>query len=70
MIMKTMLLHLINVLISLLPLLLFVIGMYDGFYGPGTGTFLIIDFTVFAKLSIKQPMHRQKLLILQPISLL
>ena len=30
-----------------------VIGMYDGFYGPGTGTFLIIAFTVFAKLSIK-----------------
>ncbi len=27
------------------------IGFYDGFYGPGTGTFLIIAFTVFAKLS-------------------
>ena len=31
----------------------FVIGIYDGFYGPGTGTFLIIAFTVFAKLSMK-----------------
>ena len=31
----------------------FIIGIYDGFYGPGTGTFLIIAFTVFAKLSIK-----------------
>lgn len=31
----------------------FVIGCYDGFYGPGTGTFLIIAFTVFAKLSIR-----------------
>lgn len=31
----------------------FVIGMYDGFYGPGTGTFLIIAFTIFAKMSIK-----------------
>lgn len=31
----------------------FVVGFYDGFYGPGTGTFLIISFTVFAKLSIK-----------------
>lgn len=31
----------------------FVIGIYDGFYGPGTGTFLIIAFTIFAKLSIK-----------------
>lgn len=29
------------------------IGFYDGFYGPGTGTFLIIAFTVFAKLGIK-----------------
>ena len=31
----------------------FIVGMYDGFYGPGTGTFLIIAFTIFAKLSIK-----------------
>lgn len=31
----------------------FVIGFYDGFYGPGTGTFLIIAFTVFAKLNVK-----------------
>lgn len=30
----------------------FVIGIYDGIYGPGTGTFLIIAFTVFAKLSV------------------
>ena len=29
-----------------------VIGFYDGFYGPGTGTFLIVAFTVFAKLSV------------------
>lgn len=29
-----------------------VIGFYDGFYGPGTGTFLIIAFTAFAKLSV------------------
>ena len=29
-----------------------VIGMYDGFYGPGTGTFLIIAFTVLAKMSV------------------
>ena len=27
-------------------------GVYDGFYGPGTGTFLIIAFTVLAKMSI------------------
>ena len=30
----------------------FVIGIYDGFYGPGTGTFLIIALTVFAKMPI------------------
>ena len=30
----------------------FIIGMYDGFYGPGTGTFLIIAFTVFAGMSV------------------
>ncbi len=30
----------------------FLIGMYDGFYGPGTGTFLIIAFTVFAKMTV------------------
>ncbi len=31
----------------------FFVGMYDGFYGPGTGTFLLIAFSVFAKLSVK-----------------
>ena len=30
----------------------FVIGMYDGFYGPGTGTFLIIAFTVFTRMTV------------------
>lgn len=30
----------------------FIIGMYDGFYGPGTGTFLIIAFTVFGKMNV------------------
>lgn len=29
-----------------------VIGAYDGFYGPGTGTFLIIAFTSLAKMSV------------------
>ena len=28
------------------------VGFYDGFYGPGTGTFLLIAFTVFAKLGV------------------
>lgn len=30
----------------------FIIGMYDGFYGPGTGTFLIIAFTVLGKMNV------------------
>ena len=29
------------------------VGFYDGFYGPGTGTFLIIAFTAAAKLSLR-----------------
>ncbi len=29
-----------------------VIGFYDGFYGPGTGTFLLIAFTVLAHLGV------------------
>lgn len=37
----------ITVIISAL-----IIGGYDGFYGPGTGTFLIIAFTVFAGMSV------------------
>ena len=31
----------------------FAVGIYDGFYGPGTGTFLIVAFTVFARLNIR-----------------
>lgn len=30
----------------------FTVGMYDGFYGPGTGTFLIIGFVVLGKLGV------------------
>lgn len=32
----------------------FVIGIYDGFYGPGTGTFLILILTGVAKMGIKK----------------
>ena len=31
----------------------FVIGMYDGFYGPGTGTFLILLLTGVASMSLQ-----------------
>ena len=30
-----------------------VIGMYDGFYGPGTGTFLLIAFCKLAKMDVR-----------------
>ncbi|MDO4501549.1 MAG: sulfite exporter TauE/SafE family protein [Coriobacteriia bacterium] len=30
------------------------IGLYDGVYGPGTGTFLMIGFTTFAHLTLGQ----------------
>ena len=32
----------------------FFIGGYDGFYGPGAGTFMLIAFTVCAQLSVKE----------------
>jgi len=38
------------------------VGFYDGFYGPGTGTFLIIAFTVFAKLSMKSANAQAKVI--------
>lgn len=31
-----------------------VIGCYDGFYGPGTGTFMILIFTGLVKLNVKE----------------
>ncbi|MCQ2401782.1 MAG: TSUP family transporter [Lachnospiraceae bacterium] len=35
-----------------LSVIAFIVGMYDGFYGPGTGTFLIIGFVVLGKLGV------------------
>lgn len=40
----------------------FIIGGYDGFYGPGAGTFLIIAFSVFAKISIKKANAHSKVI--------
>ena len=40
----------------------FIIGMYDGFYGPGTGTFLIIAFTVFAKMGLMSANAQSKVI--------
>ena len=30
------------------------VGVYDGFYGPGTGTFLIVLFSLLAKLDVRK----------------
>ena len=32
----------------------FIIGIYDGFYGPGTGTFLLLGFTLILGLDVKK----------------
>ncbi len=40
----------------------FLIGIYDGFYGPGTGTFLIIAFTAFARMNIRHANAQAKVI--------
>ena len=40
----------------------FIVGAYDGLYGPGTGTFLIIAFTVFGKLSLSNANAQAKVI--------
>ena len=40
----------------------FVIGMYDGFYGPGTGTFYLLVLTGIAHLSIHEASAMTKVL--------
>lgn len=39
-----------------------VVGVYDGLYGPGTGTFLIIAFVVFGKLGMLPANGQTKLI--------
>ena len=39
----------------------FVIGIYDGFYGPGTGTFLLLLYTGAAKMSVAKASGTMKL---------
>lgn len=40
----------------------FIIGVYDGLYGPGTGTFLIIAFVVAGRLGMIQANGQTKLI--------
>lgn len=37
------------------------VGIYDGFYGPGTGTFMLLAFVVFGKLGIKEASGETKI---------
>lgn len=39
---------------AIVSLLAFAIGLYDGFYGPGTGTFLMLLLTGWAHLSLSR----------------
>ncbi|MDO4619103.1 MAG: TSUP family transporter [Lachnospiraceae bacterium] len=39
----------------------FVIGMYDGFYGPGTGTFLLLAFTGLARMDLRTASGNMKI---------
>ena len=36
----------------IIPAVCFVLGAYDGFFGPGTGTFLIVFLVLFSKLPL------------------
>lgn len=38
------------------------VGIYDGLYGPGTGTFLIIAFTIFAKMDMRSANAQAKII--------
>ena len=40
----------------------FIIGMYDGFYGPGTGTFLLLVFTGAAKMDTRSASAQTKVI--------
>lgn len=35
-------------------LITFIVGIYDGFYGPGAGTFLLLGFCAFAHMSVQK----------------
>ena len=39
----------------------FVVGAYDGFYGPGTGTFLVLIFCGLAKMDLRTASGNVKL---------
>lgn len=46
--------HSFKVMLLFAVLIAFVIGIYDGFYGPGTGTFLILLLTAIGRMKIEE----------------
>ena len=44
----------------------FIVGGYDGFYGPGTGTFLLLIFCNFAKMDLRTASGNVKVVNLSP----
>lgn len=54
--------HLPRKLVILLSALIsFIVGMYDGFYGPGTGSFLLLLYTGICKMDVKTASGNTKL---------
>lgn len=54
--------HLDKRTVTVAVLSAFFVGIYDGLYGPGTGTFLIIAFTVFGRLGMIQANGQAKII--------
>ena len=50
-----------SLVIFLCCIISFIIGMYDGFYGPGTGTFLILLYTGICGMDMKTASGNTKL---------
>ena len=50
-----------SVVVAFLPLV-FLIGFYDGFFGPGTGTFFVMTFLIIKNRSIMQATAATKVL--------
>lgn len=49
-------------IIALITAIAFIVGMYDGFYGPGTGTFLLLLFTSVCKMDLETASGNVKLI--------
>ncbi|GHV53417.1 UPF0721 transmembrane protein [Deltaproteobacteria bacterium] len=47
---------------STLPLICFILGIYDGFFGPGSGTFFVIAFHAFLGMGLLQSVASAKMI--------